>query len=411
LLALTPEPSRILFYNDRLKPNHSLGTSLVLAAAAFLLLFASPAFATDAPTDQSTRSTPGASFAMATRVARLAKPTPVASPENVGIRLTEVPEALANDPRARLYIIDRVAPGTTFSRKIEIENDTSVSNVIEVYVAGAAIVDGAFVGGEGATPNELSTWVTLSAPSVSLRARKVSNVIATIAVPADASAGERYAVVWAQVKTPSKTTGIITINRVGIRIYLSVGEGGEPASSFEIKSLAATREADGTPKVLALVTNTGGRALDISGELSLIDGPGGSSAGPFAVTLGTTLAIGATETVNIKLPRALPAGPWLATLTLHSGLLTETASATIKFPDVGTSPPVPVAGSGAPLLVWVLPSILAALLIAAAIGLWQLNIRRQKLNIGEPSKLRRKRTYNNGHSRHQHYWFLTNVQN
>ncbi|MEO0025068.1 MAG: hypothetical protein RL196_1509 [Actinomycetota bacterium] len=334
---------------------------------------------------------------MATPVARLAKPTPAASPENVGIRLTEVSETLANDPRARLYIIDRVAPGTTFSRKIEIENDASVSNVIEVYAAGAAIVDGAFVGGEGATPNELSTWVTLSAPSVSLRARKVSNVIATISVPADASAGERYAVVWAQVETPSKTTGITTINRVGIRIYLSVGEGGGSESSFEIKSLAATREADGTPKVLALVTNTGGRALDTSGELRLTDGPGGSSAGPLAVTLGTTLAIGTTETVNIKLPRALPVGPWLAALTLHSGLLTETASATIKFPDIGTSPPVPTTQSGTPLLVWVLPAIIAALLIAAGMGLWQINIRSNKLVIGEPSRPRRKRIGNKRH--------------
>jgi len=77
---------------------------------------------------------------------------------------------------------------------------------------------------------------------VSLRSRTVSNVVATIAVPADASAGERYAVIWAQVKTPNKTTGITTINRVGIRIYLSVGSGGGLASSFEIINLWDTRQ-------------------------------------------------------------------------------------------------------------------------------------------------------------------------
>ena len=359
LLAFTPEPSHTLFSKNQRPLRRGLSASLALAVAglasaalACSLLFASPAFATDAP-----------------------------APENVGIRLTEVPEALANDPRARLYIIDRVAPGTTFSRTIEIQNDASASHVIEVYAGGAEIVGGAFVGSEGATPNELSTWVTLSKPSVSLSPRKASNVLATIAVPADASAGERYGVVWAQVKTPNKASGITTINRVGIRLYLSVGEGGAPASSFEIKSLAATREADGTPTVEALVTNTGGRALDISGELNLTDGPGGSSAGPFAATLGTTLAIGATETVTIKLPRALPAGPWLAALTLHSGLLAETAAATIKFPDFGTNAPVPANRNGTPLLIWVLPAIIAALLIASAIGIWQLNFRRNKLDI------------------------------
>ena len=372
----TPAPSRILFFKSRRHLRRGLGARLVLVAAgfalaglAFSLLFASPAFATDAPT-----------------------------PENVGIRLTEVPESLADDPRARLYIIDRVAPGTTFSRTIEIENDASVFNVIEVYAAGAAIVGGAFVGSEGDTANELSTWVTLSAPSVNLRPRKFGYVVATITVPADATAGERYAAVWAQVKTPNKTTGLTTINRVGIRIYLSVGAGGAPASSFEIKSLAAGREAGGDPFVDALVTNTGGRALDLSGELNLTDGPGGSSAGPFVATLGTTLAIGATDPVNIKLPRDLPAGPWLATLTLRSGLLTETASATIKFPDVGSSPPVPATRRGFPWLVWVLSAIMAALLLAAAVGLWRFNIRRKWLAIREPSARRRKR--HASHHRH-----------
>jgi len=388
LPGFTREPSRILFSKAK---QHSL-KSFSLAAAAFSLLFASPAFATDAPAHQITGSAPGG---------QLAKPSPAPSPENVGIRLTEVPEVLADDPRARLYIIDRVAPGTRFSRTIEIQNDASVSNVIEVYAAGAAIVDGAFVGGEGATPNELSTWVTLSAPSVSLRSRTVSKVVATIAVPADANAGERYAVIWAQVKTPNKTAGLTTINRVGIRIYLSVGAGGGLASSFEIKSLVAGREAGGEAFVEALVTNTGGRALDLAGHMSLTNGPGGSSAGPFAATLGTTLAIGATETVTIKLPRALPAGPWLATLALHSGLLTETASATIKFPDIGTSPPVPATRSTPPL-VWVLPALIAALLLAAALGLWRLNIRRKWLVIGEPSARRGKRPGNKRHAPRRH---------
>ncbi len=367
----TQEPSRILFSKTR---QRSL-TGLVLAAATFSLLFASPAFATDAPSHQPSNQ-------ITTK-----------TPDNVGIRLTEVPESLANDPRARLYIIDRVAPGTTFSRAVEISNDSPNAHLIDVYASGASISAAAFIGSEGSTANELSTWVSLSTPQLSLAKRLVGTVVATIAVPADASAGERYAVIWAQVHTPNNANGITTVNRVGIRIYLSIGEGGAPASSFEIKSLAATREADGTPTVKALVANTGGRALDISGELNLTDGPGGSSAGPFAVTLGTTLAIGATDPVNIKLPRALPAGPWLATLTLHSGLLTETASATIEFPDIGTNPPVPATLS-TPLLVWVLPAIIAVLLIAAALGLWRLNIRRNKLDIGEPSKPRRKRIGN-----------------
>jgi hypothetical protein len=81
--------------------------------------------------------------------------------------------------------------------------------------------------------------------------------------------------------------------------------------------------------VLATVHNTGGRALDMSGTLQLLAGPGGLSAGPFPVTLGTTLAIDDTEPVTIALDKRLPAGPWDARITLRSGLIERSARATI----------------------------------------------------------------------------------
>jgi hypothetical protein len=90
------------------------------------------------------------------------------------------------------------------------------------------------------------------------------------------------------------------------------------------------------------VHNTGGRALDMSGTLRLSKGPGGLSAGPFPATLGTTLGIGQTEPVTVPLDKALPDGPWLATLELHSGVLRRKVEGTILFPDraSATSPPV-----------------------------------------------------------------------
>ena len=51
----------------------------------------------------------------------------------------------------------------------------------------------------------------------------------TIAVPRDAAPGERYGVVWAEVRAAAPAAGGITqVSRVGIRIYLSVGPGGRP---------------------------------------------------------------------------------------------------------------------------------------------------------------------------------------
>lgn len=155
------------------------------------------------------------------------------------------------------------------------------------------------------------------------------------------------------------------VNRVGIRIYLSVGPGGEPASAFTVESLTAARLPDGQPMVQAQVHNTGGRALDMEGSLRLSNGPDGLSAGPFDARLGTTLAPGDTEPVTVPLARELPAGPWLARIDLHSGLVDVTAQATITFPaEPGSSAPVAVDGSGRP---W--PFILAiCLAIAGLVG-------------------------------------------
>ena len=296
-----------------------------------------------------------------------------ASPDSIGIRLTEVDAASASDPRARLYIIDRVAPGTTLKRTVEISNISKLAHTVGVYASGASIVSGAFIGSDGATQNELSSWVSLSKPTLLLAAHGASKVTVTVKVPSDASESERYGVIWAEVRSTA-TRGLISVNRVGIRVYLSVGAGGAPPSSFEIRTLAGTRASDGTPVVEAQVANTGGRALDLSGQLSLGDGPGGLSAGPFAATLGTTLAIGATEIVTIKLPKAITSGPWHVTLTMHSGLITGVGEANLTFPEAGKNPPVET--DHLPWWhPWLLPGLIALLALGLAIWLsWSLAI-------------------------------------
>src|SRR5206468_3639121 len=111
----------------------------------------------------------------------------------------------------------------------------------------------------------------------------VATVLVTIAVPRTASEGERYAVVWAQTSGPSTGANVTQISRLGVRVYLDIGPGGEPASSFEITEVTADRTPDGTPRLTAQVRNTGARALDVTGTLTLSDGPGSASAGPFQV--------------------------------------------------------------------------------------------------------------------------------
>ena len=297
----------------------------VLASVAFAVAFASPAGASAAkPTPPPTPT--------ATAAAVLAG--------SIGLRLVDVPVAARDDPRARVYIVDHLAPGAVIHRRIEVSNTTPAAMHVVLYPAAATIANGSFLGSAGHTANELSTWASVRSDAGDVAAGGRVTASVTIAIPRDAAPGERYGVIWAETRSASGAGGGITqVSRVGIRLYVSVGPGGPPASDFTIRSLTAERSADGQPIVVATVHNNGGRALDLNGTLQLSDGPAGLSAGPFAAALGSTLAIGDTEPVTIVLDTRLPAGPWDAHVTLHSGLLERSARARLTFPTPGKRPP------------------------------------------------------------------------
>ena len=261
----------------------------------------------------------------------------------LGIRLVDVPASAVADPRANLYVIDHLSPGVTIQRRVEVSNTTAAAVQVLTYAAAATIEGSSFTGADGHTANELSSWTTVTSGSSVLAAGAVAIIEVTIAVPADAAPGERYGAVWAEARSaPVAGSAVVEVNRVGIRLYISVGPGAAPAADFTITSFTASRAADGAPVVSATVRNTGGRALDMSGSLNLTDGLGGLSAGPFPATLGVTLPIGATEEVRIPLDARVPDGPWHATIVLRSGLTEHTASAVLTFPAVGSADPVPV---------------------------------------------------------------------
>jgi hypothetical protein len=294
---------------------------------------------------------------------------------SIGIRLVDVPASAGNDPRARLYIVDHLAPGTIIHRRVEVTNTTASTAHILLYAAAATIADGSFLGAAGHTPNDLSTWTSVSPGAPDVPARGHITATVTIALPHDAAPGEQYGVVWAEARSgPIAGGGVVQVNRVGIRLYVSVGPGGPPAADFTIVSLTAERAADGRPTVEASVHNTGGRALDLNGSLGLSAGPGGLSAGPFPASLGTTLAIGETEPVTITLDKQLPAGPWDAQITLRSGLLERIAEATITFPAAGAAPSV-IASSTRPG--WLDPAIVGSelllllVILALLVVLWR----------------------------------------
>jgi hypothetical protein len=294
--------------------------------------------------------------------------------------LLDAPVSREKDPRAHVYIIDHVKPGAEFSRRMQVINDTPNSHHILLYPDAAKITGGGFVIEPGRTVNDLVTWIKVAPTTLDLAPRASATINVTISVPSDASSGERYAAVLAEMPPPPGGQGLLVSSRVGIRVYLDVGPGGEPASNFTVDSLTAERAADGSPVIQAAGHNTGGRALDMRGQLRLDQGPGGLSAGPFDARLGTTLAPGQTEPVTVTLDKALPAGPWHARIDLQSGLLKRAAEGTITFPAAAGTSAAPVKAKSIPLGKNrnVLVPVATGLLLALAIGIFLLVWKRRR---------------------------------
>ncbi|WP_228645962.1 hypothetical protein [Microtetraspora sp. AC03309] len=285
----------------------------------------------------------------------------------IGIKLLEAPKNRMDDPRAHVFIVDHVNPGTTFTRRLEVNSSSSRRQHVEIYTAAADIDHGRFTFAPGRTPNELSRWITLNRSGVDLPPHGSSEVKATIGVPDSAAKGEQYAVIWAQVSSgePGEKGNVALVNRVGIRAYLDVGPGGDPPSEFRISDVIPRRTEDGRPAITAGVRNTGKRALDLGGQLTLSDGPGSLRAGPFRIVSGTTLAPGDEGSLSVLLDDRLPDGPWKFRLTVRSGRVEHEVTGTLTFPEDS-------GGRGAPAaldspLTMVLGLIVVVTLISALI--------------------------------------------
>jgi hypothetical protein len=293
---------------------------------------------------------------------------PVTGPGSVGTRLLDVPADAVNNPRAREYIVDALAPGTTIRRRMEVSNSTTSAQRVAVYPAAADIISGSFIGAPARTGNDLSAWTTVSQPSLVIPAGGTAVETVTVAIPSTASPGERYAVVWAAVSNVQGGGNIDLVNRAGIRMYVYVG-GTNPATGFTVTTVTGQRDPQGHPLVLAQVHNTGGRAVDLSGTLTLSAVSGKLTAGPYPARLGTTVAPGQSETVRFALTNQVGDGPWNATVALHSGLNQQTFRARITFPlAAGTAPAAaahPVGGGFSRLMI-LTGAILVALLAALA---------------------------------------------
>ena len=291
--------------------------------------------------------------------------------EEFGVRLVDVPVSEADNPRAYRYIIGYLPTETVIHRRILIMNDESRAARFSVYPDAAHIANGLFIGDTGATRNELTTWISVQHQTVVLAPGASAMDMVTVKVPRGATRGEHYGVIWVQqTAKPSKHGGfgLTEISRVGVRMYLAVGRGGTPPTSFDIDSITGGRQLSGQPVITAHVTNTGGRAIDLNGSVQLTGGPGDTSSAAFPAQKTVTLAPGQSWNVTFAAPKSLPSGSWHATVSLASGMTTATGTATVRFAPVVTEQ----AGPSPMKWIWLgLGGLALALVLGMARYAWQ----------------------------------------
>lgn len=148
------------------------------------------------------------------------EPTAVGS---VGIRIAQVPSALAEEPLAGAYIISRIQPGVEFAQRLEVFNSSPQEIKVSVYPGLATFKNKQFLIGNGRDGNEFTSWIKLSQKELVLKPGANQYFTMTISPPADALSLQQFGVIWAEVQGAPNSAGITAVSRVGIRMYVPVG--------------------------------------------------------------------------------------------------------------------------------------------------------------------------------------------
>lgn len=148
---------------------------------------------------------------------------PNLSSGGISIRISEISSSERNNPLARLYIVDHLYASSTITRRIEVTNTSNVEQFVSLYPAAADLINGEFVIANGRAINELTSWVQVTPPYAQIAPGDYLTVEVAIHVPAIVTPGVKYGVIWAQMSSSLADSGLVNVNRVGIRMMIPVG--------------------------------------------------------------------------------------------------------------------------------------------------------------------------------------------
>ncbi|MDX1659026.1 MAG: hypothetical protein R3343_09420 [Nitriliruptorales bacterium] len=176
----------------------------------------------------------------------------------------DVPEG-----RRSSYLIHDVSPGDVLEDRVEVVNLTNAPIQLLVESVDATLnADGAFAPAGPGTRREAGAWIELERNSLEIAPLGAESVGVTITVPSTAPAGDHVAAIVVQREDPDLQGNVRVVNRVGVRVYLTVGGGGPLSRDF---SIAGFRWA-GTPTDLQFeveIVNTGQLLVEPAGTIEV----------------------------------------------------------------------------------------------------------------------------------------------
>ena len=170
--------------------------------------------------------------------AHAAEPTNVGS---VGIRIAQIHAVDVDHPFASAYIVHRLQPGAAHSQRLEIYNTSTQEMKVDMYPGLATFENKEFLVGNGRDGNKFTSWIKLLPATLTLKPNEAKSFNMTITPPADAASIQQFGVIWAEVKGEPNASGITSVSRVGIRVYVPVGDAPD-ISIAEISAISTTNE-------------------------------------------------------------------------------------------------------------------------------------------------------------------------
>ncbi|HEX2040054.1 MAG TPA: hypothetical protein VHF47_10030 [Acidimicrobiales bacterium] len=251
-----------------------------------------------------------AALLAALAVGLLAPGEPARATENGEFSLQPV-RPVDTPQRERSYVVRTVAPGIGFDDRLEARNLTDAPLDLVVEPVDAVVTaDGSFA--PGTTTTAEGGWLRVTPERLRVPARGSVRVALRVDVPADAAPGDHIAaVVVRKAETPSGP-GVHVVNRVGVRVYLTVTPPAAPTPrrAFEFRALRWTGERT----FAADVANVGDLLVEPLGTLTI-------ARGDFATTVEVpvlgTVPPGAVTTLPVRSDGSLERGTYEARLRLQ----------------------------------------------------------------------------------------------